>query len=288
MDEVIEMKGELVHHCIDSRHWEGFVYRPGDIVIVSWGKCGTTWVQQIVGQLLFGADPGLVLPEISVWLDRNWPSAEYKIHLLEKQEHRRFLKSHLSADILPRSDQATYIYIGRDARDAVWSLHHHLLHLPNLISETLDEEPETDVYRFWRHWMDDDAYPMWPFWEHVKSWWDLRHEPNVQFVHFSDLKKDMPGEIRRIAAFLGIRPDEQRWEQLLEYCSFEWMKAHPRNVVPLGMLLPEDEGAFMHRGANCRWNAVLSEQDSAEYEARARQELGEECAAWLMYGATGK
>ena len=37
-------------------------------------------------------------------------------------------------------------------------------------------------------------------------------------IHFSDLKRDMPGEIRRITAFLDIEIDESRWGRILEYC----------------------------------------------------------------------
>jgi aryl sulfotransferase len=42
---------------------------------------------------------------------------------------------------------------------------------------------------------------------------------------------------------------------------------------------------FIHKGTNGRWRDVLSAGEIAEYEARAIDELGPECAAWL---ATGK
>src|SRR3546814_1948914 len=56
--------------------------------------------------------------------------------------------------------------------------------------------------------------------------WAIRHLPNVLLLHFADLKKDMPGEIRRVAAFLDIAIDESRWEAIVEHCSFDYMKAH--------------------------------------------------------------
>ena len=73
-----------------------------------------------------------------------------------------------------------------------------------------------------------DGYPFWPFWEQVRSWWEIRDLPNVMLVHFADLKADLPGEIRRIADFLDIEIDEARWPAILEHCSFAYMKAHCR------------------------------------------------------------
>ena len=47
-----------------------------------------------------------------------------------------------------------------------------------------------------------------------------------------------------------------------------------------------DEGAqvFIHRGTNGRWAETLTAEDVEEYEARAVQELGPECARWLATG----
>ena len=60
--------------------------------------------------------------------------------------------------------------------------------------------------QYFREWLDGDGYPFWPFFENVLSWWEIRHLPSVALLHFGDLKRDLSGEIRRIAAFLDI-PD---------------------------------------------------------------------------------
>ncbi len=36
-------------------------------------KSGTTWMQQMIGQMLFGPDPELALAEMSPWLDLRVP-----------------------------------------------------------------------------------------------------------------------------------------------------------------------------------------------------------------------
>jgi aryl sulfotransferase len=44
--------------------------------------------------------------------------------------------------------------------------------------------------------MDRDGHPFWPYWENIRSWWAIRNLANVKFVHFVDLKRDMPGQMR--------------------------------------------------------------------------------------------
>jgi aryl sulfotransferase len=119
----------------------------------------------------------------------------------------------------------------------------------------------------------------------VRSWWEARDLPNVLFVHFANLKRDMPGQMRRVAEFLDIPIDETRWEETLEYCSFDWMKSHASKSVPLGgAFWAAGAQVFINRGTNGRWAETLTPEDVAEYEARAVKKLGPECARWLATG----
>ncbi|MDB4621997.1 sulfotransferase domain-containing protein [Rubripirellula sp.] len=45
------------------------------IVICTFTKAGTTWVQQIIALLLFEADPDLAVAEMSPWMDFRLPSS---------------------------------------------------------------------------------------------------------------------------------------------------------------------------------------------------------------------
>jgi aryl sulfotransferase len=104
-------------------------------------------------------------------------------------------------------------------------------------------------------------------------------------VHFADLKRDMPGEISRIAEFLDITPNPETWDNILEHCGFDYMKHHATASVPLGGAF-WDGGAqtFIHKGVNRRWAESLDPSMSREYEERAVAELGEEAAQWLAQG----
>jgi aryl sulfotransferase len=286
---------EFHNHHFDSTVWNDFRFRDDDIIISTYAKSGTTWVQQIVSQLLFKGEEGLPVADMSPWVDLRVPPKAEKLADLEAQTHRRFIKTHLPVDALVFSDKAKYIYIGRDGRDVAWSLHNHHLNASAFFYEILNEtpglvgdpipRPTEDIVQYFRDWLQHDGYPSWPFWENVRTWWEIRDLPNVYMLHFERLKQDMPGEIRRLAAFLDIPIDEAQWDAILEHCSFDYMKRNADKSVPLAGA-PWDGGArtFIHKGQNGRWRELLTDDDCCRYEARALAELGPACSEWLASG----
>jgi len=289
---------EFQNHHFDSTIWNDFTFRDDDIIISTYAKSGTTWVQQIVSQLIFNGQEGLPVAEMSPWMDLRVPPKDVKLPEVEQQSHRRFLKTHLPVDALVFSPEARYIYIGRDGRDVVWSMYNHHTNANQFWYEALNDTPgrvgppigppPEDIRTYFDDWMSKDGHPFWPFWENVRSWWEIRDLPNVLLIHFERLKTDMPGEIRRIADFIGTPIDESRWEAILEHCSFDYMKANATASVPLGGAF-WDGGAetFVHKGVNGRWRDTLTSADSAAYEQKAIQELGPDCAEWLKTGRSG-
>ena len=69
---------ELHNHHFDSTIWNDFTFRDDDIVISTYAKSGTTWVQQIIAQLLFAGAEGLPVAEMSPWLDLRVPPKAVK------------------------------------------------------------------------------------------------------------------------------------------------------------------------------------------------------------------
>lgn len=286
---------EMRNHHMDSSIWDEFLFRDDDIVIATYGKSGTTWLQQIVGQLLFNGDPDVPVADISPWVDLRVPAKEEKLRLLEAQTHRRFLKTHLPVNALVYSPQARYIFIGRDGRDIVWSMHNHhananekwyrmLNDTPGRVGPPI-EPPTPDRCAYFRDWLHSDGYPFWPFWESIRSWWAIRDLPNMMLVHYANLKADMPGQIRRIAAYLDIPIDESRFPAILEHCTFCWMKANATKSVPLaGAFWDAGAAVFINKGERGQWREELDAADSERYERRAVEELGPQCAHWLATG----
>ncbi len=283
---------ELHSHHFDSTIWNDLKFRDDDIVVSTYAKSGTTWMQQMLAQMMFGPDPELSVAEMSPWLDLRVPPKEVKLPLVEAQTHRRFLKTHLPVDALVYSPRAKYLYIGRDGRDVVWSLYNHHINANALWYQALNdtpgrvgppiEKPSGDVHQYFVEWLARDGHPFWPFWENVRSWWAIRDLPNIKLIHFADLKRDLPGQMRAMAKFLDIKVEERNWPKILEYCAFDWMKKNATKSVPLGGAF-WDAGAevFINKGVNGRWHDTLTKDDVAAYEARALKELGEDCARWL-------
>jgi aryl sulfotransferase len=287
---------EFHNHHFDSTIWNDFEFRDGDIVIGTYAKSGTTWVQQIVSQLLFDGAEELETAEMSPWMDLRIPPKEVKLPVVNGQTHRRFLKTHLPVDALVFSEKARYVYIARDGRDVVWSMYNHhasanqdwydaLNNTPGRVGPPIERPPES-IEQYYRDWLDRDGHPFWPFWDNIRSWWSIRNLPNVYMFHFNDLKHDMPGQIRKLAAFLDIPIKQDKWDDILLHCSFDYMKNHAARTVPLGGAFWDGGAAtFIHKGVNNRWRDVLTPEQAREYEQRAVQELGQECAEWLKSGA---
>lgn len=285
---------ELHNHHMDSTAWNDFAFRDDDIIVGTYAKSGTTWTQQIVGQLVFQGAEDVPIHEISPWWDMRVIPPEARA-AVAAQKHRRILKTHLPVDALVVSPRAKYLYVGRDGRDVLWSLYNHHAKANDLWYQVLNEtpglvgppigRPDPDIRRYFRTWLEQDGYPFWSFWENISSWWAARHAPNVKLIHFNRLKADPEGEMRRIAAFLDIDVPRERWPQILEHCSFDYMKAHAEQVTPLGGAIFEGGAkTFINKGVNGRWRDVLSPEESLAYEHMAVEKLGADCARWLATG----
>src|SRR5215213_2268525 len=114
----------------DSGRWDGFAFRPGDVVISTPPKCGTTWTQMLCALLIFdGPTFPAPLEEVSPWLDVCTRPLTEVTAALAAQTHRRFIKTHTPLDGLPLHPDATYLVVGRDPRDVAISFEHHLANL---------------------------------------------------------------------------------------------------------------------------------------------------------------
>lgn len=293
MNAMPQKTRDIQNHHIDSTIWDDFRFRDDDIIIATYAKSGTTWMQQIISQLLFDGEEGLPVAEMSHWVDLRVPPKEVKLPMIEDQTHRRFLKTHLPVDALVFSEKVKYIYIGRDGRDVVWSLHNHhingnetwydaLNNTPGRVGPPL-EPPLGEPPAYFESWLDNDGAPFWSFWENVRSWWAVRDLPNVKFVHFADLKADMEGQIRGIAEFIDVPISKNKMDDLLSHCSFDYMKSNAEQSVPLGGAFWEGGArTFINKGSNGRWKTDLPDAVSQRYEQMAVEQLGADCAAWLM------
>jgi hypothetical protein len=96
---------EQHNHHFDSTIWNDLTFREDDIIIGTYAKAGTTWMQQINAQLLFDGDPDLEVAPMSPWLDLRAPPKEVKLPLVEAQRshNHRLLWNHVWSCVRERS-----------------------------------------------------------------------------------------------------------------------------------------------------------------------------------------
>ena len=146
----------------DSARWEGFVFRDDDIVIATPAKCGTTWMQNIVGMLVFGrTDLGRPITEISPWLDMLTRPLEEVVAMLEAQEHRRFIKTHTPLDGLPVDERVTYVTVLRHPLQVAQSDDDHMRNadVDRMIPLTLGRCRRSQNVRAWSTSVRNDTVP---------------------------------------------------------------------------------------------------------------------------------
>ncbi len=293
---------------LDSRRWSEYRPRPDDVVIATPPKCGTTWVQQIVGSLIFNDPTPRALSSVSPWIDQRFQgSLEQTYATLESQTHRRFIKTHLPIDGLPLYDEVRYVHVARDGRDVALSSHNHFGgNMPATVAnfDRIGLEDPTigrpyprlpdDPAAFFRLWIttpavsgQSDGLTSTSFFDFVAGYWAERRRQNVLLVHYADLSADLDGEMRRIAAFLDIDVDEALWPSLVDAARFESMKAVGAVLMPrVTAMLDGGAGRFFNKGASGRWRAILSEADLALYQAKVREKFSPGLATWVEGGRT--
>jgi aryl sulfotransferase len=289
----------------DSAGWDDYRPRPDDIVIATYPKCGTTWAQRIVGMLIFQSDAPFPVQDSSPWPDFRLVPPGVMLDLAESQTHRRFFKSHMPYDSLPLYEGVKFIHVARDGRDAAMSFYNHKIHYTDeVMKEAIRismEDPkfgnaylrtESDPARHFHDWVSGEADhigdPSCGFWYMENSYWAARNEPNVLLARYADMKKDLGGEMRRIAKFLEIEVAEELWPSLIEAASFESMKGNAAELMPTAGHTWQGGGdTFLHKGVNGRWRNVFNQEDLAAYSSKAKDEFSPELARWIESGRLG-
>ena len=268
-------------------------------------KTGTTWMQMIGIHLVHHGGEIPIRSEVSPWLDQRFEPIEDVCESLEKQDFQRVIKSHLPLDGLPYHPEVRYVVVCRDGRDVFMSLWNHyenytekfirmINQIPGRIGPPL-ENSHGDIKRFWNDWItrgwfewESEGYPFWSHLGHTQTWWDFKHLENILFVHYNDLLADLPGEISRIAQFIGIERQDSEINAIAEQLTFDNMKRNADKILPgIEEAFTGGGKTFINKGTNGRWKGVLTAEELTQYDNAVKRELSPECANWLEKGNLG-
>lgn len=256
---------------IRAVRWADFPFRPGDIVISTAPKSGTTWVQMICALLVFQTqDLPASLPELSPWMESDSFSRDEVYAQLAGQQHRRFIKTHLGLNEIPARSDVTYLVVARQPLDVAVSMYYQ-------------DGPFSSPPREWLlEWMDMAASPSahrnsLPGAMRRMSYAWAHRTPNVVLVHYQDLSADLEGEMRRLAARLHIAVPEASWPSLVQAATFERMRAVASRLVDSG----SDPGTFFRRGTSGSGRELLTRDELARYQASIARLAPADLLAWL-------
>jgi len=236
--------------------------RADDIFVVSYPKCGTTWMQNIVYQLAKGDMDFPHINAVALHLEEDVMGSNLN---LESLPSPRLFKSHLSYDSILKG-RGKYIYVMRNGLDAAVSYFHHYVALRRF---------QADFNFFFRLFMTGKvAYGSW--FDHVAGWLSHKDDLDILFVKYEDLLEDLEGNIRRIAEFCNFPVDEARIQTAVERSRFEFMKAHG-DQFDLGAWLAQKAGfttgKFFREGKKGGGESQMDQRQIEEYRARFRESL---------------
>jgi hypothetical protein len=287
---------------IDSTRLQGIEQRDGDIWICVPAKSGTNWMMNIVHQLLSGGDGDFdsiyrVVPWPEFVERPGQPAKEVQDRIAAMpRDKRRAFKSHAAPPEQPFVKVGTgkdvkYIVVCRNPDEA-------------LVSFKVFLDVHTDAfYQLWQIPRPAMTRPTFEafyreiveprgmqgiFFGFLAGWWSLRHEPNVLFMHFADMKRDLQGSLRTVSAFLGTAPSATQWEAIHAYASFDWMKANEAKFdnllyTPVPVL---EQGAMVRKGkAGAAHEDGMTAEISAHMRAVGSRILTDAAALrWLYEG----
>ena len=187
---------------------QNFSPRSTDIVITPFGKCGTTWTQQIFHTLRTRGDMEFDdISRVVPWIETSG-SLGLDINAEQVADPRGF-KSHLSFDRVPKG--CKYINVIRNPLDAAyssfkfmegWYIEPGAVSPDDFVSQNLKRG---DYYR------------------HFISWWPQRNNENVLYLVYEDMKKDLNCNIRKISEFVEIDLDDDLLAITIRHSSFSFM-----------------------------------------------------------------
>jgi hypothetical protein len=276
-------------------------WRDGDIVISVPVKSGTTWTMNIVHQLREGGDADMG----DVYLEVPWPelllspdhSLEDAVAVLDSmpESRRRAFKTHSPPGPLPyhapnSGTDIQYVVVMRNPDEVVASMYpficSHSEEWFRLWGIDRDEFLPPDFRSFYEDFGRDSVVRA--VFAFIEAWWPLRDRPNVLMMHFSDMKADHEGAVRRIAEFLGFEPREVQWPVILECTSFAWMKQNEDRFELRGLSEVQilDPGSMVRKGQTgaAHEDGVTSEISAEIAEIGRRMVTDADALHWLYAG----
>lgn len=261
-------RGELTNPA----RWATWDPRPGDILVCTPSKSGTTWTQSIIAHLLHGGTlPGPV-PVISPWIDADLGDAGKVKARLSAQTGRRVVKTHSPGDGVPVWEGVHVVAVYRHPLDVFLSIRAHVANMAGRGDHPMKRPIGEALDYFLTHGVADDDIDrdcLALIVEHHARTVRAGRFPALSVLHYADMTADHRGAVAGLARALDIPADDALIDRVTDATAFGAMKARAAEFAPEGGTgFWSDDRAFFARGGTGHWAEVLSEPVVARYRAR--------------------
>lgn len=248
--------------------------RADDIFVVTQMKCGTTWMQNVVYEVLKRGkgdlvETGAAMYAIAPWIEGRKSVPIEQAPLIGTERPSRIIKTHMPASLCPFDAKAKYIYVARHPVSCFASC------IDFVDTNVGGMSPDLPAFEAW---FTSPQHMWWGTWtDHVKGWWSrARQSPdNVLFVYFEDMKKDLGAIVLQVAAFLGVAPlTADELKAVVHKCGFAYMQEHQDNFE-------------MHPPHILQTNAELFVSGSADRYKNVPAEIRTRVAQWVVRDMQG-
>uniref|UniRef100_A0A6P7FGN4 Estrogen sulfotransferase-like n=1 Tax=Diabrotica virgifera virgifera TaxID=50390 RepID=A0A6P7FGN4_DIAVI len=242
-----------------------FVARPSDVFIVTFPRSGTTWTQEMIwllaNNLNYEKASQVNLRQRFPFLDLNCGCNGY---ILAVARDRLVSENFEGATALA----LCVIYVARNPKDVAVSYYH------------LAKTYRTFCYvgdfpQFWRYFQDG-LVPWAPYWEHLKEGWNRRHEENMLFLFYEDLKKNLRPSLKKLSSFLDQSYSEEEYEILEDYLSIDNFRnnkaVNADEDKDIG-LISDVEAGFIRKGVVGGWSPYFDDELNAEADRWIEENL---------------
>jgi hypothetical protein len=247
-----------------------------DVFVVTYVKSGTNWMMQLAHQLVFhGRGEFDHIHSVVPWPDTALmgPMQGYAIPLRDPRvwqaspEDKRVIKTHFRWEHVPYSPKAKYIIVIRDPKDVFVSSYYFFIKNGPFKSTNMSAASLLELY------LSDQFFMGGSWGVTTAAYWAQRDKPNVLVCSFKEMRRDLPGAVKRVAAFLGVHASPDVLQRVAEQSSFAYMKTIDDKFSTGKFLSLGAPAAMMRKGTEGSSSELISPAQARRIDEYFMNEL---------------
>ncbi|XP_037699927.1 amine sulfotransferase-like [Choloepus didactylus] len=243
---------------------EDFEIRDDDVFIITYPKSGTIWTQQILSLIYF---EGHRNKSENVETLTRAPFIEYNVRRVDfsKRASPRIFCSHIPYYLAPKglkNKKAKIVYVYRNPKDVLISYYY----FTNLVVSLQATE---NVEQFMKRFLDGKVVgSLW--FDHIRGWYEHKHDFNILFMKYEDMKKDLRSSVLKLCSFLEKELSEEVLDVVVRQATFQNMKSDPQanydDILKDEIGTRTDDGHFLRKGTVGDWKYHLTVEQNERFD----------------------